>query len=342
MSTSNKICKDGASKLSSSDDVCEMSDMLQNMSTTADKDIVVSVCANCGKEGIDVNNICNKCKLVKYCNASCKKKHRHKHKKECEDHVRLAAEHAAKLHDIELFKQPPPLEDCPICFLQLPTLKTGWRYQTCCGKVICSGCLYAPLYDNQGNTVDNEKCPFCRVPTPSSNEEILERVHKRNDAGDDKAIHGLGISYRDGRYGLPQDYTKSLELYHRSAELGHAAAYASVGYAYDHGKGVEIDKKKAVDYYELAATRGDIFARHNLGIKEENGGNTERALKHYMISAKGGYSYSLNRIKELYSNGHATKEDYNKALQLYQEYLGEIKSKQRDEAAAAREDYRYY
>jgi len=38
----------------------------------------VSVCANCGKEGSsdEINNICNKCKMVKYCNAACKKKHR--------------------------------------------------------------------------------------------------------------------------------------------------------------------------------------------------------------------------------------------------------------------------
>ena len=39
---------------------------------------------------------------------------------------------------------------------------------------------------------------------------------------------------------------------------------------------------------------------------------------------------------ELYSKGHATKEDYTKALQL-QTYLGEIKSDQRDKA-----NYRYY
>ena len=40
----------------------------------------VEVCANCGKEGSDLN-ICNKCKSIKYCNAACKKKHRSKHKK---------------------------------------------------------------------------------------------------------------------------------------------------------------------------------------------------------------------------------------------------------------------
>ena len=103
-----------------------MNSMLQNMST-ADKD--VSMCANCGKEGSDANNICNKCKMVKYCNAACKKKHRHKHKKDCEEHVRLAVEKhdeelriAAELHDKKLFKQPPPREDCLICFLRMTTL----------------------------------------------------------------------------------------------------------------------------------------------------------------------------------------------------------------------------
>ena len=75
---------------------------------------------------------------------------------------------------------------------------------------------------------------------------------------------------------------------------------------------------------------------------EMEAGNMDRAVRHYMIATRGGYSNSLNNIKELYSEGDATKEDYMKALQLYQEYLGEIKNPQRDEAAAAREDYRYF
>ena len=67
----------------------------------------------------------------------------------------------------------------------------------------------------------------------------------------------------------------------------------------------------------------------------------DRALKHWMIAVRSGYSDSLAMIKELYTNGHATKDDYTKALQLYQTYLSEIKSKQRDEAAAFSDKYRY-
>ena len=164
---------------------------------------------------------------------------------------------------------------------------------------------------------------------------------KRIEANDAKAMYGMGCYYREGRKGFPQDQTKALELWH-PAELGYAEAYCSIGTAYCKGVGVEVDLKKARHYLELAAIEGQASARHNLGALEENAGNIDRALKHYMISARSGYTHSLNEIKELYSKGHATKEDYTRALQLYQEYLGEIKSRQRDEAATFSEGYRYY
>ena len=77
MSTSDKI-------KSNDDGICEVNNMLQNMNTN-DTDVVV--CANCGRKGRDINNTCNKCKQVKYCNASFKKKHRKKHKEQCEEHM---------------------------------------------------------------------------------------------------------------------------------------------------------------------------------------------------------------------------------------------------------------
>ena len=60
------------------------------------------------------------------------------------------------------------------------------------------------------------------------------------------------------------------------------------------------------------------------------------------MAAGGGLDNSLKKIQKLYSNGHATKEDYAQALRAYQAYLSEIKSTQRDKAAAARANYRYY
>jgi len=365
MSTSDN-CKDGASK--SNDDVCEMNNRLQNMSTN-DTDVdIISVCANCGK-GEEENHklkACTACKLVKYCNRECQIAHRSKHKKECR-------RRAKEIHDEELFKEPP-VEDCPICFIRIPYLCTGSKHMMCCGKVICSGCMCAPVYDNQGNIVKEKKCPLCRTPNATTNEEAKERIKKRLEAGDSFAIHNQGNFYRDGTNGLEQDYTKALEHWHRAGELGHAQAYNNIGLAYDNGMGVEVDRKKATYYYELAAMQGDAEARFNLGAycnigsaychgegvedykkkgvfyndlramayKCYNQAGFDRAMKHFIIAARCGNSKALGTIQQLYSNGHATKDDYTKALQSYQTYLGEIKSLQRDKAAAVDEENRYY
>ena len=290
-------------------------------------------CANCGKEGSDVTNTCNKCKMVMYCNASCKKKHRSKHKKHCE---RIVAE----LHDEKLFKQPPPQEDCPICMIRLPTVETETTYMACCGKSICNGCIYAvQVRAIKAGRREDDVCPFCRSPPPSSDGDLLKRFEKRIDLNDARALHNLGVKYYEGTNGLPQNLAKALELWHRAAELGFASSYSSIGNFYDIGHGIERNTKKATHYWELAAMAGHLHARHNLGVIEARAGNMDKALKHFMIAVKDGgvkdaNADSLENIKQFYMEGHATKEDYTNALRSYQAYVDEIKSDQRDKAAA--------
>ena len=84
------------------------------------------------------------------------------------------------------------------------------------------------------------------------------------------------------------------------------------------------------------------MARYALGVFENTTGNIDRAIKHWLIAVGCGQNSSLKSIQELYSKGHATKEVYTAALQAYQEYLSDIKSVQRDDAAAAKAKYRYY
>ena len=172
---------------------------------------------------------------------------------------------------------------------------------------------------------------------------MMERIEKRMEVGDADAIHNQGLNYLTGRYGLQKDYTEAFGLLVQAVELGCAEAHNSIGTAFYDGKGVDRDAKKAKYYYNLAAIGGDATARHNLGVAEVcAGGNINRALRHFMIAAGSGQSDSLNVIRELYSNGHTTKDDYTKALRAYQAHLNEIKSEQRDEAAAFSAIYKYY
>ena len=293
-----------------------------------------SICANCGKGEEESGNLktCTACKLVKYCNRECQITHRSQHKKECK-------KREAELHDEKLFKQPPQLkEDCPICFLRLPHFGKAKVYMACCGKYVCDGCMHAVQ-----KRADN-LCPYCRAAAPNDETEHLmaERYLKRMELNDAIGICNLAGFYRDGTHGFPQNMDKAMELYNRAGELGHPRAYNNIGSAYYNGIGVGVDKKKAWHYLELAAMGGYVMARHNLGLMEQNKGNMDRALKHYMIAAKSGYKDSFEKIKELYSIGHATKDDYGQALRANQAYLDEIKSEQRDEAAAFDGYWEYY
>ena len=304
------------------------------MSTNNNDTTSISTCANCGRgeECGDDLKACTACKMVKYCNRDCQIAHRSQHKKACK-------KRAAELHDIKLFKQPPPKGDCDICMLRLPSLyTTGSKYKECCGKRICSGCIHAVAIRDGGVGL----CPFCRTPAPTTPKEMIERMKKRMEIDDAEAIRNPGACYSNEMYGLPQDSAKALELYHQAGELGYAPSYHNIGCAYRVGNGVERDEKKARHYYELAAMGGLVEARHNLGIFEARFGNMDRVLRHYMIATGCGDNRSLEKIKQMFMNGDATKDDYTKALRAYQSYLVEIKSAQRDEAAAYSDDYKYY
>ena len=87
---------------------------------------------------------------------------------------------------------------------------------------------------------------------------------------------------------------------------------------------------------------GDAVARYNLGNFEVRARNMDRALKHLMIAAGLGYTDSLELIKLLFMDGKVMKDDYAKALHAYQATLVEIKSAQRDEAAAFNDRFKYY
>jgi hypothetical protein len=231
--------------------------------------------------------------------------------------------------DEDLFKQPPPNEECPICLMTLPLEYNYQKYQACCGKTICLGCIRAIGKEDRRGL-----CPFCRSPEATSEGEVIERMNKRADAGDADAFLLLGGFYDEGKYGLRQSSKKANKLLIRAGELGCASAYNKIGFSYDNGRGVEKDMKKAKYYYELAAMGGNVCARHNLGCMEGRAGNMDRAMTHLMIAAGAGCDASLKKIRECFLDGHATKDDFEKALRAHKEAKDEMKSDQREAAAA--------
>ena len=88
---------------------------------------------------------------------------------------------------------------------------------------------------------------------------------------------------------------------------------------------------------------GRVSKIQNLAILENDSGNVDRETKLKLIIVVGfGSNDSLKAIKHMKVHGYATRDDYAKALQSYQSYLDEIKSDDRDTAAAFTTDNRYY
>jgi TPR repeat protein len=238
------------------------------------------------------------------------------------------SEVASCVTDKDLFKQLPPRDECPICFLQLPVYAEEQKYQACCGKTLCMGCIYAVAKQD-----NRELCPFCRTPEANSDGELVERMKKRADLIDASAIHRLGSLYYSGDKGLRQNRGKAIKLWLRAGELGHSTSFHKVASAYYNGEGVQRDTKKAKHYEELSAKGGDLFSIFNLGGMEMGAGNWDRAVKYWMIAAGAGHHNSLSNLREAFLDGYATKDNFEKALRAHKESEDEMKSDQREAAA---------
>ena len=242
------------------------------------------------------------------------------------------------ISDEDLFKDPPPREDCPICLLPMPYSpgEMGVRtvYQACCGKRLCYGCVLASQ-DKMIKGNMKSWCPFCREPLFSSNKEQIKRLKSRMKVNDANAFHSLGDCYKVERVGLQQNLKLSFEMYTRASELGSVHGHVGLSGLYSSGGGVEKDLYKAEYHMKMAAMGGSELARFHLGLIECGRGNTNHANKHFMIGAKSGDDNALKMIGRAYKNGQVTKDEYAKALRSFQSALGEMKSTQRERAVAS-------
>eukprot|EP00984_Skeletonema_dohrnii_P018346 scaffold8545_cov76-Skeletonema_dohrnii-CCMP3373.AAC.4 len=285
-------------------------------------------CACCGiTEGDDIKlKTCTACKTARYCSVKCQKEHRPKHKGACK-------KRAAELRDELLFKQPESSHygDCPICCLPMPI---GGKYSTlmaCCSKIICNGCVHAnQMRELQGNL--QQKCPFCRNPAPKTAKESEMRMMKRIEVNDSFATFQIGIRRHD-----EGNYEEAFKYYTKAAGLGNVESHYNLSLLYRDGK-VEKDEKNEVYHLERAAIGGHPGARHNLGCKEAENGNYERAVKHMIIASSLGYVTSMEMLKM--NRGHVNKEDFAAALRANQAALDTMKSPQREAAGRLTEQQR--
>eukprot|EP00956_Cyclotella_meneghiniana_P009194 scaffold12639_cov68-Cyclotella_meneghiniana.AAC.4 len=101
------------------------------------------------------------------------------------------------------------------------------------------------------------RCPFCNTLDPRGTglkeeyKRLNERIEKYNDPSAMNHFH-LGLCLNSGLNGFAVDQRKAFELYQRASALGSAMANYNLGNSYYNGRGVEVDKKKAIEHWQTA------------------------------------------------------------------------------------------
>jgi len=102
-----------------------------------------------------------------------------------------------------------------------------------------------------------------------------------------RAQFDVGVAYELGR-DLPQDYRKAASCYRMAAKQGYADAQNNLGWLYENGKGVPQNYGEAVSWYREAAAQGNADAQFNLGVLYYDG----RGVMRDMVQAHMWFSLS--------------------------------------------------
>jgi TPR repeat protein len=257
--------------------------------------------------------------------------------------------------DDQLFAVPPPNENCVICTLILPNPNTAKMYMSCCGKIICTGCIH-----QWENAERHDNCVFCRAPSIRTNENqtadeiAMERLHKRiNEHNDPNALYYAGVVYRRGLHGVGQNdenRERGYQYYLRAARLGSKDAFRALGdiwAAVPVGSVVGSVDGSVVGsvaqepqaplisklFYKHAAIRGQVKARYLLAMRELRDENFERCIQHLRIACIGGSTRAMKFLRLLHERGRPVPQELlTEADQHHRTFLASVRSEQRAHA----------
>jgi TPR repeat protein len=141
----------------------------------------------------------------------------------------------------------------------------------------------------------------------------------------------MAIEYGYGDLGLPVDQAKCIDLLRESAGLGCHEAQFKLGVFHATGAmGLEQSEEEALSHWKKAAEEGSLTARHNVGCKEYDNGNRVAAMRHWRLSAAGGWTLSMEALIGYFEDGLVHHGDLAKALRAFYHARDEMKSKGRD------------
>lgn len=162
----------------------------------------------------------------------------------------------------------------------------------------------------------------------------VELLEKAAALGNEYAVHTLAQLYMDDELG-PPDTKKILHWLRWGAERNYRDCLSDLGYAYQHGIGVERDTQKAIEHYEKAIELGSAGAQSNLGFLYLKGEGVQQnypmALKLFDESARANHTAGLINLAVMRYQGLGCERDpfaafslLEKAVNLGSEKAGQL------------------
>ncbi|KAL7538272.1 hypothetical protein ACHAWF_006041 [Thalassiosira exigua] len=223
----------------------------------------------------------------------------------------------------EIFQEPRQ-QECPICFM--PFSFGGFKgvYLPCCGKAICSCCLYQQdisAFEKEVGAAGGynvmlgprSTCPFCRAQihrcqSADETEKKNLQLQKRIDMDDGNACSVLADDHI--RQVFPEDRSsaedliRAGQLFIQAAELGHVDE-----------SGIANLLGQIAEEFEAAGIRDNDFFR--VSVKEilvTGAKNGCLDCHHYLGH---GSTPSSKMLLDGFVAGHITKDEYAEALRAY-------------------------
>ena len=117
-----------------------------------------------------------------------------------------------------------------------------------------------------------------------------------------------------------QNYSRTFKFYEESANNLSQNSYSLhfLGYMYDIGRGVKIDKAKSKKLYKLAIEKNNLYSICNLAylyITDDK--NYALGIELYQLAISQNNTVAMIGLGNMYLQGIGIKQDYNEAKKLY-------------------------
>ncbi len=146
---------------------------------------------------------------------------------------------------------------------------------------------------------------------------LLEDASNRNLSS---AQFKLGYMYYYGD-GVEVDYKKAYEWFKKAADQEHVTAISWLGYFEKYGYGRSVNLKEAYRWFEMAAGYNDAYSENKLGEMSYYGEGTEKnsndAFYWFERAANNNNITAMSWLGYLYGSGIGVEKNYEKAYKWY-------------------------